>query len=167
MKKRSSRNVCILKEKNMMKQRTIAVFALFLAGGCISNRGELHPSLSFRLTGADKSGDSITVLTDDDRTVLDVYSKSGIGRVELSSANGNWPRPIIIRFHLGGLEALDIDNGHIRLDTYKLITLVDKERRGPPATPIGEGYYEVTLPNALFDGNSETIFVQWIDFLRR
>ena len=39
---------------------------------------------------------------------------------------------------------------------------------GKPAKelPLKEGYFEVTLPRALFNGNPKAITVWWIDFYR-
>jgi len=39
---------------------------------------------------------------------------------------------------------------------------------GKPAKelPLKEGYFEVTVPGSLFEGNPKSITVAWIDFFR-
>ena len=39
---------------------------------------------------------------------------------------------------------------------------------GKPAKelPLQDGYFEVTLPRAFFDGNPKSITLNWIDFFR-
>jgi len=52
-----------------------------------------------------------------ERITLDVYSKRGIGKLELSTADEQWQKPIILRLHLRGLESLRIDIGTFSVTT--------------------------------------------------
>lgn len=154
--------------------------------------------LSIRLTGADKSGDSIVASIKGGRTVVDVHSTSGIGRAEISPVDGRWRKPLILRLHLHGLESMSVNNGKFVIDTsvlshppYKQLCefFPDGGRKGSSleevspfwirlqieninqpgrrVIPLENGHFEVVLPDALFDGDPNTVFLQWIDFFRR
>ncbi|MDJ0743077.1 MAG: hypothetical protein QNJ32_06910 [Xenococcaceae cyanobacterium MO_167.B27] len=101
----------------MLKREILISLSLMLVWGCISNPINSQVPLSIRLTGADKSGDEIVVSTEETRTVIDLYSKSGIGRAELEAVDGKWQKPIIMRLHLHGLESFSINNGEFTITT--------------------------------------------------
>jgi hypothetical protein len=44
------------------------------------------------------------------------------------------------------------------------IKLLDAKNSPARTIPLEGGFFEVTLPKALFDGLSEPLTVQWIDF---
>lgn len=48
---------------------------------------------------------------------------------------------------------------HLQLENIK--------QPGHRVIPLENGYFEVSLPDALFDGDTDTVFLQWIDFFRR
>ncbi len=182
----------------IVKWRITILFALLLTCGCMSSRIGPTPSLSIRLTGTDKTGDEVTVSTEGSRTVIDVRSKSGIGRAEISPADGKWQRPLIMRLHLNGLESLSVNNGKFAVDTSVLsrppyrqlcelfpvggrkgssledvsplwfpVRIVNNEKPEHRVVPLDNGHFEVTFPDAMFDGSPKTISIQWIDFFRR
>ncbi len=175
----------------------VALLGLLLVSGCASHRTGGHGLPSVRLTGHDKGGDAVTVTEEGNRTVVDVHSTSGIGRAELTMPNGGWRRPLTMRFHLQGLEALDVNNGRLVIHTSVLsrppykqlcelfpvggrngspleevspfwmpLNVANRKEPGQRVIPLDDGYFEVTLPDALLDGNPETLYIQWIDFLR-
>lgn len=180
-----------------MKHNLIIVLALILVSGCASHRAH-DPSLpSVRLTGHDQDGDNVDVTVDDNRTVVDVHSRAGIGRAELRCPDGGWRCPVVMRLHLRGLEGLHVNSGKHSIHTSVLShsphqqlcelfpvsgrdgSPLDEsspfwmplhvENRGAPGQrviPLAAGYFEVTVPDALLDGNPETLLIQWIDFYR-
>jgi len=181
-----------------MKHSLIIVLALILVFGCASHRAHDHRLPSVRLTGHDKDGDDVTVTLDDNRTVVDVHSRAGIGRAELTCPDGGWRRPVVIRLHLRGLEGLHVNNGKHSIHTSVLshsayeqlcelfsaagrdgspleesspfwmpLHVENKMAPGQRVIPLEAGYFEVTLPDALLDGNPQALLIQWIDFYRR
>ena len=181
-----------------MKRAIAILLSLLLVCGCISHPIGSHVSLLIRLTGANKSGDEIIVSPEGNLTVLDLHSKSGIGQAEISSVDGKWQRPLIIRLHLRGLESLRVNNREFTIATSVLsrppyrqlcevfpvagqkgfpveevdpfwipLRIANRKEQGRRVIPLEEGYFEVTLPDVLLEGNPETLFIQWIDFFRR
>ena len=172
-------------------------FALLLVCGCMSSRMGTNTNVEVRLTGGSKSGDTVTISPDGRGTVFNVHSTSGIGRAEISSANGSWRKPLIMRLHLRGLESLSVNNGHVTTQTSVLsrppyrqlceatptgskrgaaveatspfwmtLKIINTKDPRSPVIPLNSGYFEVTLPDVLFESNPNTLFVQWIDFYR-
>ena len=176
-----------------MKRITLLLFIILFVSGCMSDR----INVSTKLTGHGKSGDAVDVLEDDGATVVDVHSKSGIGRLELTPVTDKWPATITVRLHLHGLESLRITTGEFTISTsltsssphkqlceviynnekrrtivtedssyWIPLTVVNKKESGSFGIPLANGYFEVILPEILFDNNFEIIFIQWIDFYR-
>ncbi len=152
--------------------------------------------LSFRLTGGDQDGDKVTVSTEANRTVVDVRSRGGIGRMELSPTKGKWRSPLVIHLHLRGLESLSVNNGKFTVNTSALrqtshgqlceltegrnnrtikeespfwisLQITNEKESGHPVSSSKERCFEVTIPDALLEENPETLFIQWIDFFRQ
>ena len=65
---------------------------------------------------ADVRGEVIAVEEKAGRTIVDVRSAFGIGRMKLSATNNQWPTTLVLRLHLRGLESLHIDNGTSSID---------------------------------------------------
>ncbi|HCN06651.1 MAG TPA: hypothetical protein DIT01_01875 [Lentisphaeria bacterium] len=65
---------------------------------------------------ADVRGEVIAVEEKAGRTIVDVRSAIGIGRMKLSAANDQWPTTLVLRLHLRGLESLHIGNGTSSID---------------------------------------------------
>lgn len=139
-----------------------------------------------------KPEDRIEVNVEKDTLVLDVESRSGIGGATITLAKGRWPTTVTLRLHLGGLESFAVSNGRIKLtgsvlshsgNTKRLyLSEVGKEGEREPGTEIkvfdaeGKpikglpdkcGYFEITLPKALLEGEPKSMELGWIDFYRR
>jgi len=139
-----------------------------------------------------KPADKIKMTTiDKDTATLDVSSQSGIGGATVTLAKGKWPKTIVLRLHLSGLESFAVSNGKIKLtgsvlchsgNTKRLyLTEIGKEEEREPGTEIkvldsagrpvkglpGKGgYFEITLPKTLLEGESKSLELGWIDFYR-
>jgi hypothetical protein len=142
-----------------------------------------------------KQDDTVEVRSDKDRTLVVVRSPSGISQAIIERQDVNWPKVVVLRLHLKGLENFRVSSGKVRLDGAVSIqegkpkvrlwrdgkkdAPVDEksplrtETRivggdGKPARelPLKDGYFEFTLPRAFFEGNPKAITVQWIDFYR-
>ena len=128
--------------------------------------------------------------------VLAVRSQRGIGGAAIERESKEWPKAITVRLYLRGLESLHVTSGARRLDMSvlshsghrQLLHLRKDGREGPQlkesspywtkvdvfdaegkpiqGLPKGGGYFQVTLPKALFDDNPKSIRLDWIDFYR-
>ena len=56
-----------------------------------------------------EDGHSLSV--EGESATIDIRSPRGIGRTTVRSADGNWPKRLILRLHLKGLEHFEISNG--------------------------------------------------------
>ena len=140
--------------------------------------------------------DRIEVHSDPDTTVFAVRSPFGIGRADIERLGDRWPQAVALRLYLRGLEDFRISNGRVTLGAAASVregkpqvrlwadggedTSLDEKSPlwteirilgddGRPATeiPLKGGYFEMTLPRALFEGNPKSITLNWIDFYRQ
>jgi len=148
----------------------------------------------FKIT-TKKQDDNVAVRADKDKTTFIVKSPSGISQAVIERKDETWPKVVVLRLHLKGLESFWVSNGNVRLDAAVSIQEGKPKVRlwkdgkegapldvkspfwadirivgddGKPATelPLKNGYFEVTMPRALFEGNPKTITAGWIDFYR-
>ena len=138
-----------------------------------------------------KPADQIKVKIENDIATLDVLSQSGIGGATITLTNGKWPTTVVLRLHLSGLESFAVSNSKIKLtgsvlshsgNTKRLyLTEIDKvgerepesevkvlDAEGKPVMGLPDkgGYFEITLPKALLEGESKSLKLGWIDFYR-
>jgi hypothetical protein len=165
----------------------LAVLALdALAGKDSSNK--------FKVTTKRKD-DTMEVKSEKDKTLFIIKSHFGISRADIEREGEKWPDAVLLRLHLKGLESFRASNGKVTLDAAvsidggkaKVRLWKDGKEDAPldqksplwiefrivggdgnPARelPLKDGYFEVTLPRAFFDGNPKTITLNWIDFYR-
>ncbi|MDP7398678.1 MAG: hypothetical protein QF541_17555 [Lentisphaeria bacterium] len=176
-----------------MPARNFAAVLLFLVTG---SGIILATPVTVHRTG-DVRGELITVEEKAGRTIVDVRSAFGIGRMKLSAANNRWPTTLVLRLHLRGLESLQLGNGTSSIDLsissspphrqlcevahtpgerrqtvddespfWMQVQIEQTENPDLPKIPLADGYFEVTLPPALLNGNPESLSVRWIDFYR-
>ena len=179
-----------------MIRNTVFYLVVFCLWGCASQPATLAHRPSVRLSGGEKAGEKATVSLEGNRTIVDVRSAKGIGRAELTCPEGKWRRPVIIRLHLRGLESFSVTNGHRIVHTWVIsrapytqycdssaaggktrsltkespfwmaARMVNRKDSKSNTVPVDDGYFELTLPDALFDKCPETLSFQWIDFFR-
>jgi len=124
-------------------------------------------------------------------TIIDIVSEFGIDKAIIRRSSQKWPKSILVRLHLSGLELFRVNNGEYAIDWSVASTGENSSRvslrKGADETPLDtdspyyssadivggnrkiplkDGYFEVRLPAKLFEGNSEQITLQWIDFYR-
>jgi hypothetical protein len=133
----------------------------------------------------------IRFLTHKDATVIDIASGFGIDRAVISRETDDWPKPLVVRLHLRGLESFQAMAGDITVkwsmsaigDSPARVTL----RHGSAETPLDEAspyftepryfaaergvplkddYFEVSLPPKVFEGNPGKVTLAWVDFFR-
>lgn len=152
------------------------------------------PPPKFKITTRRKD-DSVEVRAGKDQTAFDVKSPFGISQATFERQDDAWPRAVVVRLHLKGLENFRASNGKVTLQAAAGIRDGKPEvrawkdgkedepldRKGPlwmdirivggdgkPARelPLMDGYFEVGLPGAFFEGNPKQIKLAWIDFYR-
>lgn len=171
-----------------------AFVALILLGGacCLAVAADEPPK--FKVTTKRKD-DSVEVRAEKDRAVFSVKSPFGISQAVVERADDKWPEAVVLRLHLKGLENFRASNGKVTLDAAAAIQVGKPKLRlwkdgkedapldeksplwtdirilggdGKPAKelPLKDGYFEVVLPQAFFEGNPKAITLNWIDFYR-
>ncbi len=134
----------------------------------------------------------VVVRSQGETTTLDVRSPFGIDRATITRVGKEWPRKVVLRLHLKGLESLlvTVDKTAVEWSVSssskkpKFRVALREGRKetsleeGSPfwtegkvvaedvKIPLKDGYFEVPVPVKLLEGNPETIAVRWIDFYR-
>ncbi|MFO0866753.1 MAG: hypothetical protein U0744_19290 [Gemmataceae bacterium] len=127
-------------------------------------------------------------------TILEIRSPKGISRAIVKRLGAQWPTSLVLRLRLEHLESFEAHHGKtsvaasvgwsdagLRMRQWSLgneravinaghplflpIRLLDREGR-PATRPSDEGWFEIPLPSAFFEGNPETITIDWIDAYR-
>jgi len=148
----------------------------------------------FKIT-TKKKDDSVEVRADKDKTLFVVKSPFGISQAVIERQAEDWPKLVVLRLHLKGLERFSASNGKVRLDasvsikdgkpTLRLwkdgkedapldekspfwinVRIVSGDGKPVKELPLKDGYFEMRLPQAFFEGNPKSITVNWIDFYR-
>jgi hypothetical protein len=134
-----------------------------------------------------RKGDTVVVTAEGDRVVLVFSSPRGIGSAIVSRGAGSWPKSLVLRLELKGLESLALTCGNVSLVTEVSSTdhkarhslrLVGKDTpmahdspfsmpvRSVAASAAGPAYFEVAVPAALLGPESDRLTIHWIDFYR-
>ena len=153
-----------------------------------------HESPPFRI-GTKRQEDKVEVEVDKDTAIFSIHSPFGIGLATIRRTNEKWPESVMLRLHLKGLESFKATNSRVALavsvtshddkpqfrlwkngaedallDSGSLhwmeIRMVGSDGKPATAIPLQDGYFEMTLPKAFFEGNPHTIQLNWIDFYR-
>lgn len=148
----------------------------------------------FKIT-TKRDDDRVTVTRKQDEAIFTVHSPRGISHAIIAGDGATWPESVVLRLHLSGLEHFKITNGAVTIggtatiEGGEPVVRIAKEgddeepldaespywikvriigSDGKPATkiPLEDGYFEMELPKALFEGDAKSITVEWIDFYR-
>ena len=133
----------------------------------------------------------IRFLSEVGTTVFDITSATGIDKATIKRKEKEWPKVVLVRLHLGGLESFKVGGKEVAIEWsvsstgkneattslvsgkrrvavtkdspyYGVVRIVGDERK----IPLKDGYFEVPLPAKLFEGNPQEITLEWIDFYR-
>ncbi len=167
-----------------------AVFSIFWFG----LEAAATQESKFKIT-TKRDNDTVEVQADKEKTVFIVKSPFGISQSLIERIDEKWPDAVVLRLHLQGLESFKASNGKVTLDAA-VSSHDDKQRvrlwkdgkedcpldakspfwmeirmvggDGKPAKniPLKDGYFEMQLPKAFFEGNPKAFTVNWIDFYR-
>lgn len=140
-----------------------------------------------------RADDRVEVQVEKDRTVFSIRSPFGIGRAVVERKADRWPKNVVLRLQLKGLEnfrighekgslhaAVSSGDGTVRQwkdakedvplqagDPLRMtIRLVGADGKPARSIPLKNGYFEVTLPPAFFRDAPPTCTLDWIDFYR-
>ena len=151
--------------------------------------GEDRP---FRIT-TKRDDDRVEAKVDEGKAHVSVRSPFGISQAVIERSGKHWPEIVTLRLHLKGLENLKVTNGKDTVEAavssqhgkvrlwmnckedspldakspyWMEIRIVRKDGKPVKTIPLKNGYFEMQLPKALFEGNPRSISVRWIDFYR-
>ncbi len=148
----------------------------------------------FKVTTKRKD-DSVEVQADKGKAVFVIKSPFGISQAVIEREEGAWPKTVALRLHLKGLSnfraanrkvrvdaAVSIDEGKPKVRMWKdgkedapldeksplwtEFRIVGGDGKPAKELPLKDGYFEVALPKAFFEGNPKSITLEWIDFYR-
>lgn len=168
--------------------------ALLLLAGASSLAVAAEQPQGFKITTKQKD-DAVKVRAEKDRTVFSVTSPFGISQAVVERKGEKWPEAVVLRLHLKGLENFRASNGKVTLaaavsvqDGRPKVRLWKNGKEdaplnekspfwmdiriltgdGKPARelPLKNGYFEMAMPRAFFEGNPKAITLNWIDFYR-
>ncbi|MFO0966224.1 MAG: hypothetical protein U0793_11660 [Gemmataceae bacterium] len=168
-----------------------ALLALLLTSRVVFAEDE---ELKFKIT-TKKKGDTVEFRANGDKVLFIVTSPFGIGQAVIEREAMTWPKGVALRLRLKGLESFKVSSGKATLQAAVSVVEGKAQTRqwkdgkedapldekspfwmdvrvigsdGKPAgkLPLKDGYFELTLPRAFFEGAPPSITVSWIDFYR-
>ncbi len=175
-----------------MTRTIVPALLLLCIAAAVTAEGD--PPTKFKIT-TKKKDDTVAVRADGDKTLFVVKSPFGISQAVIERVDETWPKAVVLRLHLKGLESFRAASGKVTLDAavsvqdgkpkvrqwkdgkedaplddkspmWMDIRIFGGDGKAAKALPLKAGYFEAALPKALFDGNPKAITVNWIDFYR-
>ena len=179
-----------------MRSLAMHLLALCLAmlTGLAACRGPQQEPLALRVT-PDSPDARLAVAVDGGLATVDVFSESGIGGAEVEVTSRKLPDRLLLRFHLAGLEGLELACGDVAVSAsllshsgnpihesvpivggeaqdiapgnpYWLRIDVVPEGEAAKTIPLEKGYIEVEVPQALIQACRGRFSLRWADFYR-
>ena len=166
----------------------VAALAAVLSTGCTNAVEESQ----FEIT-TKRDNDKVEVKVESGKAVFSIHSPFGISQTVIERTDGNWPDSVILRLHLKGLESFKVSNGKVTIEAavssqdgkvrlrkdgkedepldfkspyWTEILLFGEDGRQATTIPLTDGYFEISLPKALFEDNPKSVTINWIDFYR-
>ena len=147
----------VLFQKNM--HASYGLLILFMAMTACTGNG-------FPQFNAETDQDNhLTLSVENETTVIDVQSSSGMGKADIEFLSGSYPAQIILRLHIKKLEGFKLTYGRTTLSasssgtsdtvTQRLIQSDGSEHAVTPSSPLWmdiqpeQEYLEIKLPKAL------------------
>lgn len=152
-----------------------------------------QPAATFEIK-CQESG-TLTATNEAGKIIMIIRGGRGIGRATIRPAAGNWPKEVILRVYLPGLELLTLSAGEVKMTASvssqngnsRMLHLWRNNQEGPLITkdspywmeilarnaegglidglPPKGGWFEMTVPGALHTGTNE-LRLAWVDFYR-
>ena len=144
----------------------------------------------------DREGGTLTATNIAGTTTFIIRGGSGIGGGTVRRILEQWPKEIVVRSYLNGMESFAISDSHVELavsvlshsDNQQLLHLRKDGKEGPQlgkdspywmevrmfnaegkpvkGLPPSDGWFELVIPKALL-GESKELTLSWIDFYRQ
>jgi hypothetical protein len=143
---------------------------------------------------AEGDGNNAAISIEGKVAVLDIHSRSGIGRATVEYVSGPILEKIVVRLRLKGLEELRLSYDRTVItarvssgDSRNVVQSLDPpggdERpitpdsphwmevkivsdKAAPRIPLDDGYFEITLPKDVLGKGRRSFSIRWIDFYR-
>jgi hypothetical protein len=182
--------------RSMNASRIPLAVLLAISGIALADDGDAPKDqpAKFKITTRRKD-DAVEVRADMDKTMFTVKSPFGISQAVIERAGDKWPEVVVLRLHLKGLSSFRASKGKVTLDAavsieegkakvrmwkdgkedspldeksplWTVIRIVGGDGKPAKELPLKDGYFEMTLPRAFFEGNPNSITLKWIDFYR-
>lgn len=142
-----------------------------------------------------KEGDRLKIIPQKEAVILEISSERGIGQATVQRTAGPWPKKVVLRLHLKGLESLRVEAGQWgfeasvmsyppyqnRLRVYGPdsippvdpkspywveVRVLDSEGNPASKIPLEGGYFELAIPPAFLEKSPPKLHIHWIDFYR-
>lgn len=163
---------------------------LFLAVAATTANADENPPFTITMK---RDNDRVDVKTEKDKVAFLVHSPFGISNAVIERADEIWPDAVVFRLHLKGLENFSVSNDKVKLEAsvssqdskvrlwkdgkedtpldakspyWIEIQMVGSDGKPAKTIPLKEGYFELQVPKAFFEGNPKSITLNWIDFYR-
>ena len=175
----------------MSKSLTIVLVVATIAniGSAVTSNDNSPP---FKIT-TKRDNDKVEVKVEKDKTMFSVQSPFGISNAVIERTDEAWPDAVVVRLHLKGLEnfratndkvtlaaSVSSQDGKVRLwkdgkedspldaksPLWMEIRMIGGDGNPAKTIPLKDGYLEMQLPKAFFEGNPKSITLNWIDFYR-
>jgi hypothetical protein len=168
--------------------KIVAITFCMLSAGCTDAVRESQAKITTK-----RADDMVDVEVKNASMVFSVHSPFGISQAIIESTSGTWPDTVMLRLHLKGLENLKVTTGKVKIEAavssqdgqvrlwkdsreeepldskspyWTEIRIVGKDGKPVTTIPLEDGYFEIQLPNALFEDNPKSVTINWIDFYR-
>jgi hypothetical protein len=155
------------------------------------NPGAIAKEIPSQVTVTLKDSDDRVVLYGDSATLhVDIESSRGIGEATLVRNGNRWPKKVVLRLQLQGLESLQIKSGeqtiHAQVSSYPPVTVrqwINSDEAAPistahpawiaiqrcagrPSSLMPKGAFEIVVPTCILQDRAGEIKIQWIDYYR-
>ena len=161
----------------MCRKRITFIICIFFLSLILNDTRAESPNYKINLSGGGKPDNrKIEVTSFVDSVIFNVFDKFGIGGASIRKIEDGWPKKVLIRFHLSGLEGFALScqgmnyeknkfkvrMSDTRGNTIKGKHLVRNEERNSKKIP---GYFEIEIPRKIYK-DSDSFKLTWIDFYR-
>lgn len=174
-----------------MKHTITVLMGLAVLSGMFVAAGD-RKLPQFKIT-TKRDTDKLEVRSEKEKTVFSVHSPFGISNAVIEREGENWPDAVVLRLHLKGLENFRVTNAKVKLEAsvssqngkvrlwkdgkedamldakspyWMDVRMIGGDGKPAQAIPLKDGYFEMPLPKAFFEGNPKSITLNWIDFYR-
>ena len=161
----------------MFRKRITFIIYIFAVPFILTDALSESSNYGIDLSGSGKPHNrKIEVTSLVDSVIFNVFDKFGIGAASIKIIEGEWPKKVLIRFHLSGLEGftLSCQGMNYEKNTFKVRMcdlkgniikgkhLVQNEKGNFKKIP---GYFEIHIPKKIIS-DSSMINLKWIDYYR-